>query len=559
MTQGADGRRAFLDPARTSDPGRPVWSAEGLVAAPDPYAAASGLRALQAGGHAVDAALAMAAMTSLTMPEMCGPGGDAFALVYDAGTRRVTGFNGSGPAPEAATVQRFRGAGYETMPLTGWWSVAVPGAVGVWFELHRRYGRLALDFLWEPAVRLARRGVPMGARLAANIAQAAPLLARDRQAAAVFLRWGHHPRPTDLLQNPDLAETLETLLREGPEAITTGTLARRIAEASAEAGGLLTADDLARQAPDVYRPLVTTYRGYRVYETAPPSQGLILLEALNILEGFDLSSYAGPTDPEAVHLMVEIKKMAYADRNAYMGDPRFVRAPVEELISKSWATRRRQAFDPDRADNRPVAMAMAGDTTSFVAVDADGNAVSFIHSNSSAFGAGVMPPGTGMMMNNRAGRGFVLAEDHPNGLAPGKRTMHTLNTYLVTRATGDDDDGELVLAGNTPGGDGQPQWNLQVIVNVLDFGYDAYRAVAAPRWTSFPGTDPATLRSPLELRLESRFPPETAAVLLQKGHVVRGVGPWAGGGSAMLVVRRDDGVFEGAADPRDGGQALAAV
>ena len=600
----------MIDPALTSDPGRPVWARNGLVASGQPLATAAGLEVLARGGNAVDAALAMAAVTGVTMPEMCGLGGDAFALVYDARTRTVTAFNGSGPAPMAATVARYRAAGHTEMPFEGWWSVAVPGAVGVYLEMHARFGSKPLEELWAPAIRYAREGFPIDARLAANIAAGAKKLAQDPAAAAVFLAAGPRPRPGTVLKNPDLARSLERVLAGGAEDFYKGGLARAIGEASQAAGGLLTAEDMAAFEVEVYRPLVTTYRGYRVFETAPPSQGLILLEMLNLLEGFDLAGRS-PTDPDVVHLLVEIKKLAFADRNAYLGDPRFVQAPVERLLSKAYAARRRRDIDPERANNAPAGGELDGDTTSFVAVDAEGNAVSFIHSISALWGAGVMVPGTGFLMNNRAGRGFVLSEEHPNGLAPGKRTMHTLNTYLVTRAPAGDgqpaagiaggdgagdgtpgsgtpggglgatpaspavgsaaspaagpaagatraarDDGELVLVGNTPGGDGQPQWNLQVLVNVLDFGMDAYRAVAAPRWTSFPGTDPISLKAPLELRLESRFPAETAAELLRRGHVLRGVGPWAAGGSAMLIRVLEDGVYEGAADPRDGGAAL---
>lgn len=571
-----------IDPALTSDPGRPVWATRGLVASGQPLATAAGLEVLMRGGNAVDAALAMAAVTGVTMPEMCGLGGDAFALVYDARTRTVTAFNGSGPAPLAATVERYRAAGYTEMPFEGWWSVAVPGAVGVYLAMHARYGSMPLAEVWAPAIRYAREGFPIDARLAANIAAGASKLAQDPAAAAVFLAAGPRPKPGTVLRNPDLARSFERVLADGAEGFYKGEMARAIGEASHAAGGLLTAEDMAAFEVEVYRPLATTYRGYRIFETAPPSQGLILLEMLNLAEGLDLAGRS-PTDPDVVHLLVEIKKLAFADRNAYLGDPRFVRAPVEQLLSKAYAARRRRDIDPQRANNAPSGGELDGDTTSFVAVDAEGNAVSFIHSISALWGAGVMAPGTGFLMNNRAGRGFVLSEDHPNGLAPGKRTMHTLNTYLVTRpAPGDgnrpqpeepagagrgenrpgaavnaaQDDGELVLVGNTPGGDGQPQWNLQVLVNVLDFGLNAYQAVAAPRWTSFPGTDPISLKAPLELRLESRFPAETAAELLQRGHVLRGVGPWAAGGSAMLIRALEDGVYEGAADPRDGGVAL---
>lgn len=524
------------------------------MVAGEPLAAAAGLWALAEGGHAVDAALAMAGVTGVTMPEMCGLGADAFALVYDAKTRRVTGFGGSGPAPMAATVAAYRGKGYREMPFSGWWSVSVPGAVDVYFELHRRHGRIPLRKLWAPAVRYAREGFPIGRRLAKFIRMEAKRLREDEEAARIYLAGGETPDPTWILRNPDVARSLETVIEGGSEVYYRGDLARRIARASEEAGGLLTADDLAGQKTDVYDPPSTTYRGRRVFQTAPPSQGLILLETLNLLEGFDLSDRS-PWDAAGVHLMTEAKKIAFADRNTYMGDPKFVDAPTDRLISKAWADERRPAIDPAWADNTSQAPHAEGDTTSFVAVDADGNAVSFIHSNSALFGAAVVVPGTGIVLNNRAGRGFRLDENHPNGLAPGKRTMHTLNTFLVTDPVGEGD-GDLFLVGNTPGGDGQPQWNLQTITNVVDFGLDAYEAVAAPRWTSIPGTDPINLRAKVSLRLESRFPEEVRGALEAKGHAVTVVGPWDGGGSEMLIRRLPDATLESAADPRDGGQAL---
>ena len=497
----------------------------------------------------------MAGVTGVTMPEMCGLGADAFVLVYDAKTRKVTGFGGSGPAPVAASVERYRANGHTTMPFTGWWSVAVPGAVGVYFELHRRYGRIPLERLWAPAIRYAREGFPIGKRLRKSIAQEVPRLRQDEEASRIFLGGGERPDARWILKNPELARSLEAVLEGGDEDFYHGKMAGRIAEASQRARGLLTKEDLASQRTEVYAPISTTYRGFKVFQTNPPSQGLIMLEELNLLEGFDLRGLA-PWDARAVHLMAEVKKLAFRDRNETMGDPRFVDAPTERLISKAWAQQRRTAISEDRADNTPAVSEAGGDTTSFVAVDGEGNAVSFIHSNSALFGSCVVVPGTGIVLNNRAGRGFVLDERHPNCLAPGKRTMHTLNTFLVTKPDDGEGDGELQMLGNTPGGDGQPQWNFQVASNVIDFGLDAYAAVAAPRWTSRPGTDPSTLEGPVELRLEERFPKETQDALRAKGHQVVLTGPWDGGGSEMLIRRLPKGIWEAAADPRDGGQAL---
>ncbi len=275
-----------------------------------------------------------------------------------------------------------------------------------------------------------------------------------------------------------------------------------------------------------------------------------MLEELALLEGYDLAAL-GPNNPTAIHLMVEAKKLAYADRLAYAGDPRFVDTPVEQLISASYAARRRQDIDPSKAANVVDCGDPDGDTTSFVVVDAAGNAVSFIHSLSLAFGSGVTIPRTGILLNNRAGRGFVLDPKHPNCLAPGKKTMHTLNTYLVTY------NGRPYLVGNTPGGDGQPQWNMQIIVNCIDFGMSVYEAVNAPRWTSIPGTDPASIKHPVRLRLENRFSDSIQDRLRELGHDLVVVDAWAGGGAVQLImIDPRTNVRYGASDPRGDGACL---
>ncbi|MBT9260106.1 MAG: gamma-glutamyltransferase family protein [Clostridiales bacterium] len=565
----------MLDPAHMSDPHRPVYG-KAMVSAGEPLVASAGLEALAAGGNAVDAALAMAAMSAVVMPEMCGLGGDAFVLVYEPDPSgkggRVYSFAGSGPAPQAATLERFRNAGYDTLPpFRGWWSVAVPGAPAVYFALHQRFGRLPLAHLWRRAIAYARDGFPVSPRLAASIYTYREILRQHPGTAKTYLVSGEAPKPGALLRNPALAKSFEILLEDGPEAFYGGPLGESIARASKKEGGLLTVEDLeafgkeafAEGGPVLSPAIATSYRGYRIWLTPPPSQGHLLLQMLNILEGFDLTHYR-PHDPDFIHLLVEAKKLAYADRLAYMGDPRFVRAPLEHLLSKSFAADRRRQIQMDRALDLPQPGHLPGDTTSFLAVDEEGRAVSFIHSISAAFGAAVMDEETGILLNNRAGRGFTLEEGHPNCLAPGKRTMHTLNTYLVTYGTEEETQegswgqraGDLYALGNTPGGDGQPQWNLQALLHLLDLGLNPYEAVAAPRWTSWPGTDPHTLQNALELWLESRFPPETAAELSRRGHRVRLLGPWAGGGSAHLIRRLSDS-WEGAADPRDGGQAQA--
>lgn len=527
---------------------QPVSSRGGVVAGPNALTAQAGLRALAAGGHAADAALAMAAMSAVSMPQMCGLGGDAFALVAEPGSE-VVSVNGSGPAPEAATVGRLRTAGHEQMPFTGWWSVAVPGAVGAYLALHERYGRLPLPELWAPAVATARDGFAIDARLSGDIAAGAELLRGDPAAAAVHLAAGAAPPPGTVMRNPDLATALEEVARHG-DTVSDGRLARLLGDAADAAGALLVETDLRRAAPAVGAPLAVPYGDAVVFSNPLPSQGVILLEMLSLLDGFDLAGQ-DLLSAEVLHLLIEVKKLAYADRNALLGDPAFVDVPAERLLSPSFAAARRRDL-PASASASPAAPGLGGDTTSFVAVDREGNAVSFIHSISALWGAGVMAPGTGFLLNNRAGRSFVLDASHPNCLMPGKLPMHTLHAYVAR----DRSSGELLVAGNTPGGDGQPQWNLQVLLHLLDGGADLAAAAHAPRWTSLPGTDPISLAAPPRVVLESRIPARSADGLRRLGHEVEVVDAYAAGGSVMLARTSSEGLLRAAADPRDGGQAL---
>ena len=317
-------------------------------------------------------------------------------------------------------------------------------------------------------------------------------------------------------------------------------------------GQTFTADDFAQQQAVIYTPISTQYRGATVYETAPPSQGFLVLEQLNIIEGFDIGKLA-PFSPERMHLLIEAKKLAFADRNRYAGDPAFVKWPLKTLISKEHAARRRAEIDPSRArwPDGALVPEHGGDTSYFAVADGNGNAISFIHSLSNAFGSCVVAGETGVTLNNRAGRGFSLDPDHPNCIAPGRRTMHTLNAYMIHR------DGQPWLVGGTPGGDQQAQWNTQIISNVIDHGMSLQEAVEAPRFHSFPGTDPVNLGRPPVVKAEERVPEATREALTRLGHTVETLGAWGGGGAVQLIqLDREKGVLRGATDPRPGGLAL---
>ncbi|MDB5862416.1 MAG: gamma-glutamyltransferase, partial [Betaproteobacteria bacterium] len=458
-----------------------AYGARGMVASAHPAAAFIGLAVLQRGGNAFDAAIAVAAAEGVVLPMKCGMGGDAFVVMHDAKTRKVVGFNGSGVAATGATREYYTSRGHKKMPFDGVHSVSVPGALSVYEALHKRYCTLPWADLWEPAIRLAEDGVAINAYISARIAEQEKVLSKHPYSAAQFLPNGRAPEIGARWRAPDLARSLRAVAKGGADAFYRGEIAEKIVAFLKTEGALFELDDFAQQQAVVYTPIASTYRGLTVYETAPPSQGFLLLEQLNILEGYDLAKYA-PLSAERIHLMVEAKKLAFADRNRYAGDPAFVDWPLDRLLSKAHAQRRRAEIDPARAQWPQGATfpEHGGDTSYFAVADSDGNAVSFIHSLSSSFGSGVVAGETGVTLNNRAGRGFSLDPASPNVIAPGRRTMHTLNAYMLFR------DGSPWLIGGTPGGDQQTQWSAQVITGVVDHGLSLQQAVDSPRWYSFP-------------------------------------------------------------------------
>jgi gamma-glutamyltranspeptidase/glutathione hydrolase len=536
-----------------SQPG-PVESLglHGMVASAHPVAAAIGASVLQNGGNAVDAAIAVAAAEGVVLPASCGLGGDAFVIVWDPKRGEATGFNGSGVAGAKATRERYVEAGLTKMPLDGIHSISVPGAVAVYEAVWKQFGTRPWADLWAPAIRLAGEGVVLNSKVPKWIATRAGVLGRFEWSAAQYLPGGQPPRPATRWSAPNLANSLRAVADGGAETFYRGELAERIVRFLEAEGGPFVADDFARQQAEVYAPIRTTYRDVTVLQTAPVSQGFLMLEQLNILEGLNLPSL-GLLSADRLHALVEAKKLAFEDRNRVAGDPQLVAWDLDRLISKEHAAARRAEIDPARArqPGRPLVAERSGDTSYFCVVDGDGMAVSFIHSLSAAFGSGVVAGDTGITLNNRAGRGFSLQEGHPNVVAPGKRTMHTLNAYLALR------DGGAWLVGGTPGGDQQTQVNTQILTSIVDQGLAVRQAVEAPRWFSFPGTDAATIDQPLVIRTERRVPAETLRALEARGHVLELLEPWGGGGAVQLIeVDRASGVLRGASDPRAGGLAL---
>ena len=533
-----------------------VHGQNGIVCSDSPLAAAAGLRVLQDGGTAFDAALAIAGVEAVTLVPKCGLGGDSFILAYEASTGRVTNINSSGIAGSGAEADYYRNQGLALMPITGAHSVSVPGEAAAWEAMHRQFCTIPMPDLLAPAIRYAEQGFPVPARIARAFASAADLLARHTATADIYLTNGRPPREGDVLVNRDLAGSIRTVAEGGADAFyrsgLTTQLVAGLNQATAD-GGLFTEDDFAAHQADVCEPISTTYRQHTVYQTRPPSQGFLLLEMLNIVGGHDLTSMT-PNSADAIHLLVEAKKIAYSDRNRLAGDPNFVEWPLDGLLSAEYADMRRDQIHPFQAGTevRPLVPVNGHrDTTYFCVADGDGNAVSWIHSLSNGFGSGVVAPGTGVLFNNRGGRGFSLEPDHPNVIAPGKRTMHTLNCYLTTI------DGEVSIVGGTPGGDLQPQCGIQMLTKLIDGGLQPQDAVESPRWLSFPGTDPATLSRDSELRVEVGMPDDTIRDLNRMGHnvVPNPLGSYYG--CVQLIVRdRRRGVLTGASDPRGDGQAV---
>ncbi len=534
----------------------PVMGKGGMVAAAHPLVVASGLETLRQGGNAVDAAVSAALTAAVVMPEMCGLGGDLFAIVHGPG-RAPVAIMGSGNSPRAASLEDMRRAGVQTptglkMSLRGPLSISVPGMVDAYETLLTEFGTKPFAAVAEPAIGYARDGYALTALGAAMIAGSADDLRRHADSAAVFLPGGVVPQVGSVLRQPGLARTLERIARDGKETFYCGDLAREITSALQAAGGAHTLEDFAAHASEIAPPISTTYRGHTVLQTCLPSQGLILLEALNILE-LTPSADLARCDARAVHAMAEALKLAYADRLAFARDPASGATPIHTLISKAWATKRFGHFDPGRAQDNVLAGQLSdGDTTYLCVVDSQGLMVSLIQSVSSAFGSGIVAGDTGVLLNNRVGRGFSLEDGHPNLYAPGRKTMHTLNCYVVA-----DPSGTPILTGGTPGGDGQPQWNLQVLSGLIDGGLDVQAAIEAPRWTVWPGTDPHDVPNPYELRVETRLGETVISDLESMGHRVRRTGSWGGSGAAQAIARdQNTGVMVGGSDPRAEGLAL---
>jgi gamma-glutamyltranspeptidase/glutathione hydrolase len=564
MTLGFPGpldqaKAASCDTRRIS----PVMARGGIIGAQHPLVSSTGLRVLATGGNAVDAAVAAALVATVVMPGRCGIGGDLFAIVARAdrsggvGSEDPLAFHGSGIAPRGASLEFMREHGEESasgrcvMPQDGPLSPSVPGFIDGCFQLLERFGTRPFAELAAPALAYAEEGVAVSPAEHQAIVDNAQRLGRYPASAAIFLPDGAPPRPGDILRQPDLARSLALIARGGPDAFYRGEIAQAIASFLAANGGALTADDFADHRTDVSPPLATLYRGYTVYETGLPTQGLVVLEALNICEHAPLAEL-GLRSAHAVHTEVSALRLAFADRLAYAGDPNYVETPASTLISKEWAAERYATIDPAYASSIDAGNIKGGDTTNLAVVDGDGLMISLIFTLSSIYGSAVVAGDTGILLTNRAGNCFELEDGHPNIYAPGKRTMHTLNCYLIA-----DRDGTPLLVGGTLGGDFQPQWNLQTITGLIDGELDVQAAVEQPRWNLNPATYPAELGKPFVLSAEDRLGEETIASLEAMGYPVQRIGAWGAGGAPQVITRDPEtGILAGGSDPRAEGMAV---
>jgi gamma-glutamyltranspeptidase/glutathione hydrolase len=525
-----------------------VISQYGIVAAENPLAAQAGVSILAHGGSAVDAAVAANAVMGVVEPMMNGIGGDLFAIVYDAKTGKYYGLNASGWAPAGETIAHLKSKGLIAMPTVGIDSVTVPGVVDGWEKLLDRFGRKKMSDVLDPAIRVADNGFAVTEWIAPYWSAGVNLLHSTDSASQTYLISDRAPRVGEIFRNPDLANSLRQVAQGGRDAFYKGEIARRIVELSQQHGGTITAADLASYSSQWADPISTTYRGWTVYEMPPNGQGIAALEMLNIMEKFPLPDF-GLNSTRAIHVMIEAKKLSYADLVRYVGDPDTSKLPVAGMLSKDYAATRAALIDMNKANcsaaaGLPPEPASGNDTTYLSVVDRDGNMVSLIQSNSGSFGSGLVPSGAGFVLQNRAA-GFSLDPASPNALAGHKRPFYTIIPAFL-------ENDKTRIAFGIMGGWNQAQAHAQFVSHVVDFHQNIQAALETARFTKY------TLDG-CDVQLENRVPGNVRQELEAKGHVLQmhnGYSDEFGGGQAVM---RDlaAGVNYGASDPRKDGEAVA--
>ncbi len=532
--------------------GRPATLApHGMVTCPHSLASQAGIDVLRAGGSAVDAAIATSAALAVIYPHMVGVGGDAFWLIHDAKTGDVHFLNGGGRAAASASADYFTSRGMKEIPFRGILpaSLTTPGSVDSWCQAHAKYGKLPMIRNLQSAITYARDGFPVTERLAGWIAKTEQELRAEPDAAAIFLKNGV-PQAGSLLRNLGLANTLESIGRDGRQGFYEGPVADALVDYVQKRGGFFTKHDLQAQHAEWGQPLVGQYHDLTLYQTPAPTQGFAVIEMLNLVEPLDLKKN-GFLGADHVHLLVQAKQITYHDRDRYIADPKFADIPMDRLISKEYANERRSLIDAEHAlawDKIPSYGSLTGDTVYIAVVDAEGNAVSLIHSLYGVFGSTVVAGETGIVLQNRSAY-FSLDPEHPNKVEPGKIPLHTLIASIGKR------NGKLWSVVGCMGADGQPQIQLQTYVAMMDFGCDIQQALEAPRWLSgrFAIGEPRDT-----LHIEGRFPEATFKTLEQRGHMLNRWEDWneLAGHAHGITIDPVSGIRVGGSDPRSDGAAI---
>jgi len=521
-----------------------VMAKNGMVSSAHPLASKTGVEILKEGGDAVDAAVAVNAVLTVTQPGFCGIGGDLFCLLYRANTGKVIFLNASGRSPYRAKRKYFLDQTLKKIKARSILSVTVPGCVDGWSELLGRYGTMNFSEVLHPAIKYAKEGYPISSLVSSMIEKYKNELSQDPDWTRIFLKDGFAPKPAETIVQKDLASVFEQICREGKNSFYKGDLAKAIMDTSKQLGGLLSYQDLADHHSDWGYPVTTNYRGYTVYETPPNTQGLTTLIALNIVENFDLCTIS-QFSPEHLHYLIEATKLALLCRDRYIADPSFVDIPVNKLLSKKYSKKLQLKINAHRITNF-IPRDILTDTTYFAVADKKGNLASCIQSLYSFFGSGVMIKGTGIVLQNR-GACFSLNPYHVNVLGPHRRPLHTLMAALIFKRN------EPLMAFGSMGGYCQPQIHLQVITNVIDYGMNIQEAIEAPRWVYGDMEKPTQL-----MKVEGGISRKTIDILRTKGYLIEGINRYSQqvGHAQGIMIDPETKVFMGGADPRGDGCAV---
>jgi len=531
---------------------RETVAEHGMVASTHPLAVRIGVDVLKAGGNAIDAAIATNAAMGLMEPMSCGVGGDLYAIVWDAKTKKLYGLNASGRSPYKASIQVFKDKGLEEIPLAGPLSWSVPGCVDGWDQLRRRFGTMPLEKLLAPSIRYAEEGFAVPKTIASSWKSAQAKMKDYPDSTATYYPDGKAPREGETFKNPRLARTYREIAAGGRDAFYKGRIANEIVAFSEANGGLFSQRDFDDHTSTWVEPVSTTYRGYRVWEIPPPGQGIAALEMLNILEGFDLKKM-GAGSADYWHVWLEAKKLAYADRAKYYADPEFVKVPTEALIAKDYAERRRKRIDMGQAakDVPPGNVALTrGDTIYLCVVDKDRNCVSLIQSNFQPFGSKMVPGELGFVLQDR-GNLFALDPKHANRLEPHKRPFHTIIPAIVTK------DEKPWFVFGVMGGDMQAQGHVEVLCNMIDFGMNVYEAGKYPRLEHVGSATPTgkAAKGVGKVEAEPDIPKDVVRDLKARGHEVVRVKK-NGGGYEGILIDPQTNLLHGSSEVRRDGRAI---